>query len=189
MRAEAKHVEARGPRWFIYRTAALALVLVCTGCDTYDPNEVFDYRCKKDGVIYPEMALLRAAVDYYLTNHSNITVHYGDKEYKYSIKGRYSNSTAFLWDNPQCCFVGRSPPEGQEKIDIEKFGRQNRRAGLLAAFVEIEYTYFATAQDGSTHWGTARDNFEVGNCLEVKPARWPPNEISFRALMRDILRF
>jgi hypothetical protein len=189
MRAEAKHVEARGPRSVIRRAAALALVLVCAGCDTYNPNEVFDYRCKKDGVIYPEMALLRAAVDYYLTNHSNITFHYGDKQYRYSIKGRYNNSSAFLWDNPQCCFVGRSPPEGPEKSSIEEFGRQNRRAGLLAGFVEIEYNYAAFAQDGSTHWGTTRDDFEVGNCLEVRRAGWPPNDISFRSLMRDILRF
>jgi len=189
MRADAKPVEARGPRSVIRRAAALALVLVCAGCEPYDSNEVFDYRCKSRGVTYDETVYLRAVVGRYIQN--NIESSKFNEKYATFItlinkKGeeisiekfkdvnfRYAAADLFLLTYPDCCQVGRSPVNDYG-YDIKKhyYVRQQRRDGQLAAFVTIKSTYITKEKDGSIRRIPIDHNFEVGNCLEIRDAIW-----------------
>ena len=187
MRAEAKHVEARGPRSVIRRAAALALVLVCAGCEPYDPNEVFDYRCKSRGVTYDETVYLRAVVGKYIQNNIDSTDwHYSDfiKKFNYyniisfseklkDVKFRYEAAELFLSTYPDCCQVGRSPVNDYG-YDIKKhyYIRQQRRDGKLAAFVTIKYSYISDVTNGIIKRLPSDNNYEVGNCLEIRRSLW-----------------
>ena len=158
-----------------------------------NPKEVFDYRCRQNGIIYSDKDYLMAAMDVFLREQQqaldravrkkenrSYSVFDGERNNKHSeyklnfVRSHYDNYDNFIAAFPDCCRVSRLPSDDDLDVVNENnnsYIRIMRRDGMLASFVSISHKATGVAQDGEVRTIKLRSNYEVGNCLEVRHDR------------------
>jgi hypothetical protein len=180
------------------------IAVLLTAKISSDPNEVYDYRCRANGMIYEDKDYLMAAMPDFLDlqryfadeeknkneyRHASVYDSKMDRWREYKLhfnKNDYDSYESFIAAFPDCCRASRLPSDDDLDVANENnnsYIRVMRRDGMLASFVTISHKAKGVSQDGDIKTVKMSYEYEVGNCLEVRRSRagepdwkmWPNN--------------
>jgi hypothetical protein len=146
-----------------------------------DLNEVFDYRCKDNGIVYTKSDYLKAAIDSYLmltTSKDYFKTQEKIGNDNYNIQNnpiKYRSSNEFYSAFPDCCRADVNPYDNDidnREMIANLYILYKRRNEKLVACVTIKQKFNGSTSEGKTRQFERTHEYEVGNYLEVKEAEW-----------------